>query len=319
MSNLQRFENIREIVKMTESQFAKIASIHNAVTFIEESYFALQALQDNEYLAGVAMGNQDSLKRAIINVASVGLSLNPYKKQAYLVPRKVRGTMQVCLDISYVGYVQLAVDCGILKKADVELVYSNDDFEFRGHNLYPHHNFEMFNPEARGTFVGGYVVAVLSNAELVFTHMASSEINAIRDRSEGWKAHVNKGSHTIWNSDFSEMAKKTLIRRARKSWPMPRGSGQDRMSHADGVLNESEPVILNQIAEPDDAEKVDLLLKIRSALEILERSEESYVKYISRINRRDLKRLEDMTKVEMKQSIVALSQLVDQKNAKESK
>ena len=318
MSNIERFENIKQIVKMVQPQFDQLARIHGVVNYLEEASFALQALQDNDYLAGVAMSNPDSLKRAVINVATIGLSLNPYKKQAYLVPRKVNGALAVCLDISYVGYLQLAVDCGILKKWDIEMVRRNDVFVFKGFNEYPEHKFEMFDDEARGALIGGYVVATLSNGELVFTHMSMPEIYAIRDRSEGWKAYKSKGSRTIWVTDEIEMCKKTLAKRAKKSWPMPR-KDSERIAKADEILAETDQILLTPAPEADDIERQDLLLKIRTALDILERSEASYVSYLMRINRRDLKTLQDLTKIEMKQALTALSQLVDTKNAKEMK
>ena len=91
MSNIQRFENLKQVVAQTQPAFDELAKIHGAVNYKREASFALQALTDNDYLASLAMGNQDSLKRAVINVAAIGLSLSPVHKLAYLVPRKKTG------------------------------------------------------------------------------------------------------------------------------------------------------------------------------------------------------------------------------------
>lgn len=312
---MSKLEQMKQVISTAKPHFDMLAKIHKVVNFNEEASFAMQLLSDNDYLFRVAQGDQDSLKRAIVNVAVIGLSLNPYKKQAYLIPRKGK----ICLDISYVGYIQLAVDSGILKKIDVEMVRKHDEFEFRGFNQYPHHKFDVFGTiEQRGNLIGGYVVAKLSNDEIIFTHMNMDEIYAIRDRSEGWKAHKEKGSHSVWHSDEIEMAKKTLIRRARKSWPMPRDYSA-RLQKADELVQEAEPVPLNPAPEADDIERQDLLLKIRTGLEIAQKSEPAYLKVLVRSSRRDLKRLEDMTTEEMKKALVAINQIVDEQNAKDKK
>lgn len=312
MSNLEKFESVKQFVEKTRPQFEDLAKIHGVVNFKEESSFALQILTDNDYLCRVAMGNQDSLKRAILNVAIIGLSLNPYKAEAYLIPRKGK----VCLDISYRGYIQLAANIGAIKKIDVELVHKNDDFKYMGPDQPPRHDFDPFDTE-RGPVIGGYVIAKLGNGEVVFTHMTIAEIESIRDRSESWKAYREKGVSSPWVSDRAEMIKKTLIRRARKTWPMV--DSHDRLAKAAEVIDDADPILLTAAPEENDIERGELLLKIRSALEALERSEDRYIAHLIRITGHDMKKLDDLTTIELRQANVSLSQLVDQKNEKEGK
>ena len=78
------------------------------VKFSTESQFAIQAFQGNKFLADTARKNMASLQNAIINVASIGISLNPANKHAYLVPRDGK----ICLDISYMGLLHLAMSTG---------------------------------------------------------------------------------------------------------------------------------------------------------------------------------------------------------------
>lgn len=311
MSNLERMESTKQLVQMIRPDFNKLAQIHKAVTFEEESSFALQLLAENDYLARVAMGNPDSLKRAILNVAIIGLSLNPYKGEAYLIPRKGK----ICLDISYRGYINLAGSIGAIRKVDVEIVYKNDHFEYvPGHP--PVHRCDPFDTN-RGPIIGGYVVSTLGNGETVVSNLTIAEIEKIRERSESWKSYKKDSKPTPWVTDEAAMIKKTLVRNARKFWPMV--DSHNRMSIAAEVIDESDPLLLTPAHEPNDVERADLLLKIRTALEILGRSEAQYLKHAIRITGHDLKSLDDMTAIEMKQAVIALSQLVDQKNEKEQK
>jgi phage RecT family recombinase len=297
--------NVNQIVKMVRPEFDALARIHGAVNFVEEASFAMQILTDNDYLASVAVGNPDSLKRAVINVAAIGLSLNPYKREAYLLPRKKK----VCLDISYVGYVKLAILSGGIISAVAELVRAKDFFEWKGIDVKPTHQFTPFDD--RGRVIGGYVQAMTPDYRYIMTHLSIDEIEKIRNRSESWKA----GGKSPWTTDPDEMAKKTLIRNGRKSWPVV---DNPRFDRAREIMEEADPILLGPAPEIENVERNEVILQIRGALEILERSEEKAIAHFTRVHRRALKSLSDMTLSELKQSLISLSQMVDQKNEKDN-
>lgn len=311
MNNDNRLENVKQLVQMAKPQFEELAKIHGVVNFKEEASFALQLLQENDFLCRTAMANQDSFKRAILNVAIVGLSLNPYKREAYLIPRKGK----VCMDISYQGYVNLFLKAGAIKFATAEIVYENDFFKYNGAHAEPDFDADIFSN--RGRIVGGFVKAQSPSGDWIITHMPIDQVYAVRDRSESWKAYKSKGTSCPWITDELEMIKKTLIRNGRKSWPT---FNSKTIEIAERVVEEAEPIRLNPAPDLDDIERSDLLLNIRTALDILEKTEASYLKYSARITgHKDLKALEDLTKQELKQASIGLSQLVDQKNAKDTK
>ena len=83
----------------------------NSITWQKEQQFAIQAFQKNDYLAKVAMANPSSAQNAIINVAAIGITLNPAAKLAHLVPRDGG----VHLDISYMGLLHLAQVSGAIQ------------------------------------------------------------------------------------------------------------------------------------------------------------------------------------------------------------
>lgn len=89
-----------------------------ALKFESECLFAKQQLLKNDYTLTAAQNNPAALRAAILNVAAIGISLNPALAHAYLVPRSpgsakdasgryVSKPAQVCLDISYRGLVKL--------------------------------------------------------------------------------------------------------------------------------------------------------------------------------------------------------------------
>lgn len=187
---------------------------NNNLNFEVEAGFAVQQLEGNDYLLSVAMGNRQSVINAVTNVAAIGISLNPARKQAYLVPRD----RKVCLDISYIGLVDLATQSGSIVWAKSELVYASDAFQMGEPGSLPKHQFNPFSKD-RGDVIGAYVVAKTPGGEYLCDAMSIDEINAIRDRSTAWKAWIAKKASCPWVTDPGEMAKKTVIKRASKLWP----------------------------------------------------------------------------------------------------
>lgn len=201
------------------------------VKFKTEAHFALQAMQKNEFLMTTAVRNPQSLKNALLNVASVGLSLNPAERQAYLVPRDG----QVCLDIGYIGFVDLAVQSGALKYVAAKLVHANDTFELNGLGKEPTHTYKPFGKD-RGDVVGVYCVAVTNENLYLVEAMTTEECHAIRDRTQQWK----KNQAGPWKTDEGEMMKKTVIKKAAKLWP--KAQKDNRLAEAFRVVNDHEGI-----------------------------------------------------------------------------
>ena len=68
-----------------------------SLNFEREAGFAIQSLTANDYALGIAQKNRQSVINAVTNIAAIGISLNPAKKQAYLVPRDGK----ICLSKEY--------------------------------------------------------------------------------------------------------------------------------------------------------------------------------------------------------------------------
>lgn len=185
-----------------------------SITFEREANFAIQVLTASDYALGLATKNRQSVINAVTNLAAMGLTLNPAKKQAYLVPRDGK----ICLDVSYMGLVELAVASGSVRWVKAELVRQADTFTLNGMDQLPTHTFNPFSRD-RGAVVGVYCVVKTIDGDYLTDTMSISEVYDIRDRSSAWKAWISKSKSCPWVTDEGEMVKKTLVKRSSKMWP----------------------------------------------------------------------------------------------------
>lgn len=215
-----------------------------SINFEREAGFAVQVLQNNEYALKVASENRQAVIDAVTNVAAIGISLNPAKKQAYLVPRKNK----ICLDISYIGLLDLAVESGSIKWGQADLVRKNDVFQSNGFDKAPTHTFDTFSKD-RGEIIGAYVVVKTADGDYLTTTMTIDECYAIRDRSDAWKNAKPGKSKGPWETDPGEMIKKTVIKRGSKLWPKT-----DRLAKAMNHLDtdSGEGINFNEPQRGDD-------------------------------------------------------------------
>ena len=213
----------------SRNKFDEINARNKFVNYDTEAMFALQAITKNDYLMKIANNNPTSLRNAVINIAAIGLSLNPATKYAYLVPRD----NQACLDISYIGLIKLATDTGSIMWARAELVHEKDVFVYHGATEKP--EFNAPEPWDRGAIKGVYCIAKTKEGDYLSGIMSIDEINAIMQRSMSGK----KGSGP-WVTDFGEMAKKTIIKRESKTWPKTDKS--ERFDNAIDVINQHDGI-----------------------------------------------------------------------------
>lgn len=198
-------------------------AVDRSMSFEREAGFAVQIIAGNDYLLKVALGNRQSVIDAVTNVAAIGISLNPAKKQGYLVPRKGK----VCLDISYMGLIDMAMATGSIRWAQAGLVYQTDVFMLNGYDRAPTHQYDPFSAN-RGMLTGVYVVVKTSDNDYLTHCMSINDVYAIRNRSEAWLS----GKACPWKTDEGEMVKKTCVKQAYKYWPKT-----ERLQNAIQYLN----------------------------------------------------------------------------------
>jgi len=223
-----------------------------SLSFEREAGFAIQAISRNDFALKIAMENRQSVVDAVTNIAAIGISLNPAKKQAYLVPRDGR----ICLDISYIGLLDLAIQSGSILWGQSELVYEADGFDLNGFDKPPTHARKPFAKD-RGEIVGVYVVVKTRDGDYLTSTMQIDEVFEIRDRSAAWKAWIEKKRKCPWVTDEGEMIKKTVIKRAYKLWPKA-----DRLDTAIHHLNTENGEGLEVIAQEDQKAKALMIAAV---------------------------------------------------------
>lgn len=200
---------VQHLVQEARQRFDAV-SVDRSVTFEREASFAVQIITGSEFALKTAMSNPQSVQNAVANVSAIGLTLNPAKRQAYLVPRDGK----ICLDIGYIGLLDMAIEDGGIQWGQGELVHEADRFALNGVDKPPTHERDPFSKD-RGSVIGAYVVVKTSGGDYLTTCMSADELMSIRDRSSAWK----NGQKGPWKTDAGEMMKKTVFKRAYKLWP----------------------------------------------------------------------------------------------------
>lgn len=251
-----------QFVKQQEPLFVG-ALTDSSLTWAKECQFAIQLFQRNQKLAETAVANPTSAQNAIINVAAIGISLNPASKLAYLVPRDG----MVCLDISYMGLLHIAQSAGVIKWGQCKLVHASDQYETLGLDKAPAHKYAPFaTPDERGPVIGGYCTVKTADGDYLTEEMSYAEIEEIRK--------VSKAGSSVkgpWVNFWSEMARKTIVKRAYKYWPRA-----DRLDNAVDVINETEGVFTepvmaytpeSEVIQSEENAKQELINSVRSLCE----------------------------------------------------
>jgi len=203
----------------------------DVVQIKKEISFALQHINKSDKLQKCT---PESKLAAVVNIANIGLTLNPVAKEAYLIPRwnKLAGGMECVLEPGYVGLVKLLTDAGSITSMSTHIVYENDKFRLNlADNKEPvSHEPELIKSK-RGNLIGCYSVATLPGGTRQAEWMDIDELYKIRERSETYVAFKNsKISTCTWATDETEMMRKTVVKRIYKY--LPRTERMEKLDEA---------------------------------------------------------------------------------------
>jgi len=152
-----------------------------------------------------------SIYRAAMMAAELGLDPGSALGECYLMPYKD----QCQLLVGFRGLITLARRSGEVETVQAWAVYEDDEFHVHlGTRPEIVHNprFDGDRDPSRITHV--YAVAKLRNTETpMFDVMTRAEVELVRKRSRA-------GASGPWETDWAEMARKTVVRRLAKYLPM---------------------------------------------------------------------------------------------------
>ena len=152
--------------------------------------------------------SKESLLGALMLSAQLGLEPGPLG-HCYYVPYKG----QVQFIVGYKGMIDLARRSGQVSVIYAETVFENDEFEFQL-GLEPKlvHKPKLEN---RGNPIAWYGVCRFKDGGYFIKVMGKEEVERHRLRSPSANT-----PHSPWNTDYEEMAKKTVIRSMFKYLPV---------------------------------------------------------------------------------------------------
>lgn len=150
---------------------------------------------------------------AIMQCSQLGLEPGGHLGHIYLIPfeNKKKGTVEVQVIIGYKGMLELATRSGRVYSPQAHEVCENDFFEFE-YGLTPKLRHVPAR-ENRGKIIYAYACVFLKDGGNQYEVMSIEEINSIKARSK-------TSSSGPWQTDYEEMAKKTVIRRLFKYLPV---------------------------------------------------------------------------------------------------
>lgn len=176
------------------------------------SMVALSCLKGNSKLldAVATREGQISLVQAFKTCAELGIE--PDNRRAYLIPYK----NDINLIIDYKGIVELAMRSNFVSNIHADKVCENDEFEYNIGTIEKH---KIDFRAERGEPYAYYSIVTFKDGTKKCEVMSKSEIDTIKKRSSAWKNFERKGIMCPWNTDYDEMAKKTVFKRLAKWIP----------------------------------------------------------------------------------------------------
>lgn len=247
---------LRQQVDQMKPEFAKALPGHiTPERFVRTAQTAIAMTRNVERIK-----DSKSLLSAVTKAAADGLILDG--REAALV---VDYNGEVQYRPMMRGLLKLAYNSGMLKSLVVETVRENDEFIYEPTNL-DHPLTHRINPKAsRGEAYAYYALAVLKDGGIVHEFMTLEDVNAIRDRSDAYRAFkAGKIKSTPWSTDHNEMARKTVFRRLSKYLPSSTDNEQ-RMSQAAERIDED----YTFAEEPEPQAAIAPPVKRRSAAKAL--------------------------------------------------
>lgn len=172
-----------------------------------------------------------SFLAAMMTAAQLGVEPNTALGQAYLLPYRNHGQMECQFQLGYKGLIDLAYRSGEVSVIQAHTVYENDVFEYE---LGMDPKLRHVPAKAdRGEAIAYYAMFKTKDGGYGFEVMS---VDDVQRHAQRYSKSYGSGS-SPWRSNFDEMAKKTVLKRALKYAPLKsdfvRGVAQDETIKAE--------------------------------------------------------------------------------------
>ena len=202
-------QTIKDYINAMSGEIAK--ALPQVMTPERFTRIALSAVSNTPKLGNCT---PQSFLGAMMNAAQLGLEPNTPLGQAYLIPfeNRKKGITECQFQIGYKGLIDLAYRSGEVKMIDAQTVYENDEFEYElGIDPVLKHKPARTN---RGNPIYFYATFKLTNGGQGF------QVMSIEDVQEHAKKYSKTYNNGPWQTNFEEMAKKTVLKKLLKYAPL---------------------------------------------------------------------------------------------------
>lgn len=208
-AKLTKNMSIPDIVKALSPELKK--ALPSVITPGRFTRIALSALNNTPELQQCT---PMSFIGALLNAAQLGLEVNTPLGLAYLIPYKNKGQIECQFQLGYKGMITLAYRNPDIQTIQAQTVHENDEFIFE-YGLNP----KLIHRPAvtdRGEPVYFYALFKTIKGGYGYSCMSRQDMEAFAKKYS--KAYAS--TFSPWNTNFEEMAKKTVIKQALKYAPI---------------------------------------------------------------------------------------------------
>lgn len=200
-------KNMQDLIISMKGQIE--AALPSVITGERFARMVLTAMSNTPKLASCT---PKSFLGAMMQAAQLGLEPNTPLGEAYLIPFMNHGTLECQFQVGYKGMISLAHRSGLYVQAHE--VHENDEFDVE-YGLEPKLVHKPVFKD-RGPVIAYYGVWKDKDGISGFEIMSKEDVEA---HSRKYSQSYGKG-FSPWKSNFDEMAKKTVIKKALKYAPL---------------------------------------------------------------------------------------------------
>ncbi len=240
MSSLPAKRDLKSLITSEPMQRQFAAALPKHLSPERFARVAITALTKTPKLAECT---PESLMLCLLNLSAMGLE--PDGRRAHLIPFENRraGTVECQLIVDYKGTAELVMRSGVVSSIHADKVCENDEFEVDRGRIVKH---KINYRSDRGLPYAYYSLITFKDGGEKAEVMTTAEINAIRDRSQGYKSAIQYKKDHPWTTDYDEMAKKTVFKRNSKWVPL-----SPEIRDAMGQEDDDENHMRNVTRQPD--------------------------------------------------------------------